>query len=81
MEDEKNPCKSDSVLIMEWLKFPIDITEWIFIESSEIFECSPFLSHISWLSCGVNKFMEIAICLLGKSSIVKLVKFPKNMLM
>jgi hypothetical protein len=71
VENEENPCEPDSVLIVEGLKFPIEIAKWILVESSEVLESSPFLSHISWLSCGHYELMEITICFLGKSSIIK----------
>jgi len=50
MPDEKAPNESDSVLVVKWLNFPVDIAEWVLEESSDILECSPLLSHISWLS-------------------------------
>jgi len=49
MEDQKKPDESDSVLLMQWLHLPIDITEWVLEESSNIFECSPLLRHITGL--------------------------------
>jgi hypothetical protein len=70
MEDEKNPHKPNSVLVMKWCNFPIDISEWVFVESGKVLECSPFLSHISWFSCGHDEFLEITISLLSKGSIL-----------
>jgi len=69
MPDQKSPNESDSVLWVKWIDFPEDVTERILIESSDILESSPFLSHISGLSCGSNKLCEITISLFSKSSI------------
>ncbi len=49
MEDQQNPCESDSVLGMKGLDFPVDVGEGILEESSNVLECSPLLGHISGL--------------------------------
>jgi len=71
MEDKKNPHESNSVLSVKRLDFPVDVTEWILKEASNVLECSPFLGHISGLSSCGNKLSEVAISFLGKSSIQK----------
>jgi len=68
MENEENPHEPNSVLIVEWLQFPIDKAEWILIEPSKVLVGSPFLCHVSWLSCGHDKLVEITIGFLCKSS-------------
>jgi hypothetical protein len=52
------------------LYFPVEVSEWILEESSDVLECSPFLCHITRLSSCDNKLSEIAISLLCKSSIL-----------
>ena len=49
MEDQEHPQYTDSILIGQLSHFPESVTEWVFHESSNVFECSPFLCHISWL--------------------------------
>lgn len=68
MPCQKNPGKSESVLSMKWVEFPENITEWILEESGNVLETSPFLGHVSWLSCSSDEFSEITISLLCKSS-------------
>lgn len=50
MPDKKNPDESDSVLSVEWLDFPVDVSSGVLEESGDVLESSPLLSHISWLS-------------------------------
>lgn len=61
MPDDQHPYESDSVLSMEGVNFPEDIAEGILEESGNVLEGSPFLGHISGLSCCVHKLAEIAI--------------------
>jgi hypothetical protein len=69
MEDEENPDETDAVLLVEGLNFPVEVTEGVLEESSNILECSPLLCHIAGLSCGSDELSEVTIGLLGKSSI------------
>jgi hypothetical protein len=69
MPNKKGPDESDSVLSVEWLHFPVNITEGVLEQSCNILECSPLLSHISGLSSCENELREITISLLSKSSI------------
>jgi len=71
--DQKSPDESDSVLLVKWVYFPEDVGKWILVESCDVLESSPFLSHISWFSCWSNKLCEITIGLLGKRSKFKTV--------
>jgi len=75
MEDEKDPNISNSILFDKRLQLPVDITEWVFVKSSNILEGSPFLGHISWFSCGHNELCEITISFFSKSSILIYVNF------
>jgi len=70
VEYEETPSETDAVLLVEGLYFPVKITEWVLEETSNIFECSPFLCHIARLSCGIYEFSEITIGFLSKRSIM-----------
>ena len=74
MEYEQHPDESDSVLLMKWLYLPVDISEWILEESGDVLECSPLLSHVSWLTGRSHELCEVSISFLGKSSILKVNK-------
>lgn len=67
--DEENVYNSDSILITESCDFPEGISKWIFEESCDILEGSPFLGHVSWLSSFGDELCEITIGLFDKSSI------------
>ena len=43
LDHQQHPNWSDSMSSVEWLEFPINVAEWIFDHSSEIFEDSPSL--------------------------------------
>jgi hypothetical protein len=73
MEDEKNIDEPESVLCMEGLELPENVCEGILEESGNIFECSPFLSHVSRLSCGLNEFTKVTIGFLSKGSIKNII--------
>ena len=49
MPAEQCPQWSKSVLLSHWLKFPVNVSNWVFSQSGEVFERSPFLGHVSWL--------------------------------
>ena len=70
MPDEENVDNSNSVLVSQSSNFPEGITEWVLEESGDVLECSPFLSHISWLLGPSDELSEITIGLLGEGSIV-----------
>lgn len=66
MPDEEEPDESDSVLGMEGLHLPESVAKGILEESGDVLESSPFLGHISGLSCGCHKLSEVSISLLGQ---------------
>jgi|TARA_B110001450_G_scaffold230609_1_gene231981 hypothetical protein len=68
--DQENVDNSDSVLVSEGSDFPEGITEWVLEESGDVLECSPFLSHVSWLLGSSDELSEITIGLLSEGSIV-----------
>ena len=70
MPDQENVDNSDSVLVSEGSDFPEGITEWVLEESGDVLECSPFLSHVSWLLGSSDELSEITIGLLSEGSIV-----------
>ncbi len=67
MPDQKHPDESNSVLGMEGVYLPEDITDGILEQSSDVLKSSPLLSHVSWLSCCVHKLSKVPISFLGKS--------------
>jgi hypothetical protein len=75
VENKEEPEETDSVLSMERIHFPEDITEWVLPESSDVLEGSPLLCHVTRLSCGHNKLSEITICLLSECSIKNMLNF------
>ena len=74
MEDQKNVDEPQSVLCMKWLELPEYVCEGILEESGNVFECSPFLGHVSGLSSGLNEFTKVAIGFLGKGPIKDIIK-------
>lgn len=66
--DKEDVDNSDSVLVSKGGNFPEGVTEWILEESGEVFECSPFLCHVSWLLSLSYELSVITISLLGQSS-------------
>ena len=69
MEDEENPDDSNSILVCKGGKLPEGVSEWVLEESSNVFEGSPLLSHVSWLTGFGNELHEVTIGLLGEGSI------------
>ena len=70
MPDQEDVDDSNSVLVSKSSNFPEGVTEWVLEESGKVFECSPFLCHVSWLLGLSNELGVITISLLGQSSIV-----------
>ena len=68
MEDEEEPEETDSVLSMEGVHLPVNIAEGVLEEPSDVLECSPLLGHITGLSSGHHKLVEITIGLLCEGS-------------
>ena len=55
-------------MLMEGIQFPVGVTNWVFVESGDVFECPPFLCVVSWLFSVEHKFAEVSVSFLGKSS-------------
>lgn len=72
MPNGQHPYESDPVLSVEGINLPEDVAEWVLEEPSNVLESSPFLGHISGLSCCVHELAIIAIGFLGKCSLVRL---------
>lgn len=68
MEYQKTPNESDSVLLVERIQLPINVSKWILEETSYVLEGTPFLSHVSGLSCRSDKLSEVTICFFGQRS-------------
>ena len=68
MPDKEYVDNSNSRLVSKSGDFPEGIPEWVFKESTNVLEGSPFLGHISWLLCFGNEFGEITVSLLSKGS-------------
>lgn len=66
--DQEYVDNSDSILVSKSSNFPEGVTEWVLEESSEVFECSPFLCHVSWLLGLSNELSVITIGLLSQGS-------------
>jgi len=66
--DQEDVDNSNSVLVSQSSNFPEGVTEWVLEESGKVFECSPFLGHVSWLLGLSNELGVITISLLGQSS-------------
>lgn len=65
MPDEQHPGESDSVLGVQGVDFPEEVTEGVLEETSDVLKASPFLGHVSGLSCCVYELAEVAIGFLG----------------
>ena len=68
MPDQENVDNSDSALVGKGCNFPEGIAEWVLEESGDVLECSPFLSHISWLLGPSDELGEITVSLLSEGS-------------
>ena len=69
VEDNHAPKESDTVLLVEWIDLPVDITEGVFDGACNVLERSPSLGAVSWLLGVVHEFSEITISVLSQSSI------------
>jgi hypothetical protein len=69
VEDQQQPDETDAVLLDQGLHFPVNVTEWVLEEASNVLERSPLLGHIARFSCRSDELCEITVCLLGKCSI------------
>ena len=65
VEDQKQPDESNAVLLVQGLNLPVEVTEGVLEESSNVLERSPLLSHIARLAGSANKLSKVAISLLS----------------
>ena len=78
MESEADPHEADAVSFMEGVHFPVNVTNGILKEASNVLESSPSLGIISRFLCVVNKFGEITVgffCECSKKGQIKLLNF------
>ena len=68
MPSNHAPKESDPVLLVEWIDLPIQVTEWIFGETSHVFEGSPSLSVVKRLLRIVNELAKIAVSVFSQCS-------------
>ena len=68
VEDSHAPEESDTASLVEWLGLPVHVAERVLEEAGNVLERSPSLSSVTRLLGSVDKFAEIAISVLGKSS-------------
>ena len=66
MESNQKVENSEPILSVEWVKFPVYIAKWIFVEARNVFGNSKSLSSISWFVHFLHKFGEVSISLLGQ---------------
>ena len=68
VEHEEHPGKSDAVLGVEGLNFPVHVSHGVLHEAGNVLEGSPSLSIVSGLLGGVDELAEVTVGLLGQSS-------------
>jgi len=68
VEDQEEPEETDSVLGVKGVNLPVDIAEGVLPESGNVLEGSPLLSHITGLSSGYHKLVEVTVSLLSECS-------------
>ena len=66
MESNQEVENSEPILSVEWIKLPVYIAKWIFVEARNVFGNSISLSIISWFVHVLHKFGEVSISLLGQ---------------
>ena len=71
--NEAAPDKSYTVRLDQGADLPEDVSERILSRASDVLECTPFLSLVSWLLHVINELSKVAISLLCKSSLNKLI--------
>ena len=68
MPNETYPDDTDSVLLVEGVQLPVGVTNWIFVEASNVFECSPLLGVVSRFLGVQDKLAKITVGLFRQSS-------------
>ena len=71
--NEAAPDKSYTVRLDQGADLPEDVSERVLSRASDVLECTPFLSLVSWLLHVINELSKVAISLLCKSSCNKLI--------
>jgi hypothetical protein len=57
---------------VQGVHLPVHVGEGVLEESSDVLERSPLLGHITGLSSGNHKLVEVTVGLLSESSIVEM---------
>ena len=69
VEDDHTPKETHTVLSVEWLSFPVYVSKRIFEEACNVLERSPSLGVVTRFLRVVHELEEVAIGVLGQSSI------------
>ena len=78
MEDDHAPHETNTVLSVEGLRFPVEIADWVFEETGNVLERSPSLGIITGFLGVVHELEEVAISVLGQSSMQRIVESLTN---
>ena len=68
MPGDHAPKEANTVLLVERIDLPVEVTEGILRETSHIFEGSPSLGIVERLLGVVDKLAKISVCIFGESS-------------
>jgi len=71
MEDNHTPEETDTVLSVERLHLPVHVAEGILEEAGNVLERSPSLGLVTRFLGVVDEFAEVAIGVLGQSSVTR----------
>ena len=71
MEDNHTPEETNTVLSVERLHLPVHVAEGVLKEASDVFESSPSLGLVTGFLGVVHEFAEVAIGVLGQSSVTR----------
>ena len=74
MEDDHTPHKTNAVLSVEGLRFPVEIADWVFEETGNVLERSPSLGIITRFLGVVHELEEVTISVFGQSSMQRVVE-------
>ena len=68
MENEADPHKTDTVLLVEDFSFPVSVSHRVFEEPSDVLKCSPLLGLITGLLVVLNELAEITVGFTGEGA-------------
>ena len=68
VENKEHPHKANTVLRVERLKFPVNVTCGVLHEAGNVFECSPSLGVVTGLLRAGHEFSKVAVSLFGEGS-------------